>query len=69
MRMAIVEDEDGGCARVAISPSFCNQICCTLFAAVQMLAHFHFSTLFFFRDNFDGEVFLYNSAVKDSADL
>ena len=40
MRMAIVEDEDGGCARVAISPSFCNQICCTLFADLQMLAHF-----------------------------
>ena len=36
-----------------------------------MLAHFRilFSTLFFFRDNFDGEVFLYKSAVKDGADL
>ena len=28
-----------------------------------------FSTLFFFRDNFDGDVFLYKSAVKDGADL
>ena len=38
LRMAIVGDEDGGCARIAISPSFL--ICCTLFADLQMLAHF-----------------------------
>ena len=24
MRMAIIKDEDGGCARIAISPSFPN---------------------------------------------
>ena len=45
-------------------------ICVTLFADLQMSAHIHtFSTLFFFRDNFDGEVFLLKSAVKDGADL
>ena len=50
--MAIVGDEDGGCARITISPSFPN-----LLYSVCRSSN-TFSTLFFFRDNFDGEVFL-----------
>ena len=63
MRMAIVGDEDGGCAnaccaRIAINPSFPN-----LLYTVCRSSNFSplpdtFSTLFFFRDNFDGEAFL-----------
>ena len=58
MRMVIVGDEDGGCARIAISPSFPN-LRYTVFRSsnVSPLPD-TFSTLFFFGDNFDGKVFL-----------
>ena len=67
--MAIVGDEDGGCARIAISPSFPNLLYTVCGSSNVSPLPNTFSTLFFFRDNFDGEVFLYKSAVKDSADL
>ena len=53
--MAIVGDEDGDCARIAISPSFPNLLytVCRSSNVSPLL-----STLFFFRDNFDGDVFL-----------
>ena len=67
--MAIVGDEDGGCARIAISPSFPNLLYTVCGSSnVSPLAD-TFSTLFFFSDNFDGKVFFYKSAVKDGADL
>ena len=69
VRMAIVGDEDGGCARIAISPSFPNLLYTVCRSSNVSPLPDTFSTLFFFRDNFDGEVFLYKSAVKDSADL
>ena len=52
--MEIVGDEDGGCATIAISPSFPNllyTVCRSL--NVSPLPD-TFSTFFFFRDNFDG---------------
>ena len=58
MRMAIVGDEDGGCAGIAISPLLPNlpyTVCRS--SNVSPLPN-TFSTLFFLRDNFDGEVFL-----------
>ena len=67
--MAIVGDEDGSCARISMSPSFPNllyTVCRSLNVSPLPDA---FSTLFFFRDNLDGEVFLYKSAVKDGVDL
>ena len=69
MRMAIVGDEDGGCARIAISPSFPDLLYTVWRSSNVSRLPDTFSTLFFFRDNFDGEVFFYKSAVKDSADL
>ena len=67
--MAIVGDEDGGCARIAISPSFPNLLYSVCRSSNVSPLPDTFSTLFFFRDNFDGEVFLYKSAIKDGADL
>ena len=58
MRMAIVGDEDGGCARIAISPSFPNLLYTVCRSSNVSPLPDTFSTLFFFRDNFDGEVFL-----------
>ena len=60
MRMAIVGDEDGGCARIAISPSFPNRLytVCRSSNVSPLPDTFSTVTLFFFRDNFDGEVFL-----------
>ena len=58
MRMAIIGDEDGGFARIAIRPSFPNLLY-RLFADLQMPAHFRILfNLVPLRDNFDGEVFL-----------
>ena len=67
--MAIVGDEDGGCARIAIRPSFPNLLYTVCGSSNVSSLPNTFSTLFFFRDNFDGEVFRYKSAVKDGADL
>ena len=69
MRMAIVGDEDGGCARIALRPSFPNLLYTVCRSSNVSPLPDTFSTLFFFRDNFDGEVFRYKSAVKDGADL
>ena len=55
---AIVGDEDGGCARIAISPSFPNLLYAVCRSSNVSPLPDTFSTLFFFRDNFDGEVFL-----------
>ena len=67
--MAIVGDKDGGCARIAISPSFPNLVYTVCRSSNVIPLPDAFSTLFLFRDNFDGEVFLSKSAVKDGADL
>ena len=56
--MAIVGDEDGGCARIAISPSFPNLLYTVCRSSNVSPLPDTFSTLFFFWDNFDGEVFL-----------
>ena len=64
VRMAIVGDEDGGCARIAISPSFPNLLYTVCRSSNVSPLPDTFSTLFLFRDNFDGEVFLLKSAVK-----
>ena len=55
---AIVGDEYGGCARIAISPSFSNLLYTVCRSSNVSPLPDTFSTLFFFRDNFDGEVFL-----------
>ena len=67
--MAIVGNVDGGCARNAISSSFPNLLYTVCRSSNVNPLPDTFSTLFFFKDNFDGEVFLYKSAVKDSPDL
>ena len=67
--MAIIGDEDGSCARFAISPSFRNLLYTVCRSSNVSPLPDTFSTLFFFRDNFDGEVFLQKPAVKDGADL
>ena len=64
MQMTIVGDEDGGCARIAISASYPNLLYTVYRSSNSSQLPDTFSTLFFFRDNFDGEVF-----VKDGADL
>ena len=69
MRMAIVGDEDGDCARIAISPSFPNLLYTVCRSSNVSPLPDTFSTLFFCRDNFDSEVFLLKSAVKDGTDL
>ena len=56
--MAIVGDEDGGCARIAISPSFPNLLYTVYRSSNVSPLPDTFSTFFFFRDNFDGEGFL-----------
>ena len=56
VRMAIVGDEDG--ARIAISPSFPNLLYTVCRSSNVSPLPDTFSTLFFFRDNFDGEDFL-----------
>ena len=58
MRMAIVGDEDGDCARIAISPSFPNLLYTVCRSSNVSPLPDTFSTLFFFGDNFNGEVFL-----------
>ena len=58
MRIAIVGDEDGGCARIARSPSFLNLLYTVCRSSNVGPLPDTFSTLFFFRNNFDGEVFL-----------
>ena len=58
MRMAIVGDEDGGGARIAISPSFPHLLYTVCRSSNVSPLLDTFSTLFFFRDNFDGKVFL-----------
>ena len=66
--MAIIGDEDGGCARIAITLHFL--ICCSLFAYLQMSAHFR---ILFQPCSSLGTVsttkFFFKSAVKDGADL
>ena len=56
--MTIVEDEDGGCARIAISASYPNLLYTVYRSSNASTLPDTFSTLSFFRDNFDGEVFL-----------
>ena len=51
-------DEDGGCARIAISLSFPNLLYTVCRPSNISPPPDTFSTLLFFRDNFDGEVFL-----------
>ena len=58
MRMAIVGDEDGDYAKIAISPSFPNLLYTVCRSSNVSPLPDTFSTLFFCRDNFDGEVFL-----------
>ena len=55
MRMGIVGDEDG--ARIAISPSFPNLLYTVCRSSNVRPLPDTCLTLFFFRDNFDGEVF------------
>ena len=69
MRMAIIADEEGGCARIAISPSFPNLLFAVYRSSNVSPLQDTFSRLFFFRDNFDDKVFCLKSAVKDGADL
>ena len=69
MRMAIVGDEDCGCARIAISPSLPNLLYAVCRSSNVSPLPDTFSTLFLFRNNFAGEVFLQKSAAKDGADL
>ena len=56
--MAIVGDEDGGCARIAISPSFPNLLYTVCRSSNVSKLQDTFSGLFFFRDNLDDKVFL-----------
>ena len=56
--MAIVGDEDGGCARIAISHSFPNLLNTVCRSSNVSPLPDTFSTLFFFRDYFDSGVFL-----------
>ena len=56
--MAIVGDEDGGCAGIAISPLLPNLLYTVCRSSNVSLLLDTFSTLFFLRDNFDGEAFL-----------
>ena len=56
--MAIIGDEDGGCARIAISRSFLNPLYAVCRSSNVSPLPDTFSALFFFRDNFDDEVFL-----------
>ena len=58
MRIAIIGDGDGGCARFAISPSFRNLLYTVCRSSNVSPLPDTFSTLFFFRDNLNGEVFL-----------
>ena len=58
MWMAIIGDEDGGCAGFAISPSFRNLLYTVCRSSNVSPLPDTFSTLFFFGDNFNGEVFL-----------
>ena len=58
MSIAIVDDEDGGCARIAISPSFPNLLYTVYRSSNVSPLPDTFSTFFFFGDNFDGEGFL-----------
>ena len=62
-----IGDEDGGCARIAISTSFPNLLYTVYRSSNVSPLPDTFSSLLFFRDNFDGEVFLYKSAVKHGA--
>ena len=57
-RMAIIGDEDSGCARIAISPSFPNLLYTVCRSSNVSPLPDTFSTLFFFGDNFDGGVYL-----------
>ena len=54
--MAIVGDENGGCARIAISPSFPNLLSAVCRSSNVSPLQDICSGLFFFRDNFDDEV-------------
>ena len=67
MSMTIVGDEDRGCARIAISPSFADLLYTVSRSSNVTPLPDTFSTLFFFRDDFDGEVFFLKFAVKDGA--
>ena len=67
--MATVGDENAGSARIAISPSFPNLLYTVCRSSDVSPLPDTFSTFFFFRDNFNVEVFLYKSTVKDGADL
>ena len=67
--MAIVGNEDGGCGRITRSPSFPNLLYTVCRSSSVSPLPDTFSTLFFLRDNSDGEVFLLRAAVKDGADL
>ena len=58
VRMAIIGDEDGGCARIAISPSFPNLLFAVCRSSNVSPPQDTISGLFFFRDNLDDEVFL-----------
>ena len=54
----MVGDEDGGCAGITISPSFPNLLYTVCRSSSVSPLRDTFSTLFFLRVNFDGEVFL-----------
>ena len=58
MRMAIFGDEDSGCVRIAISPSFPSLLYTVCRSSNVSPLPDTFSTLFYLRDNFDGEVSL-----------
>ena len=51
-------DEDSSCARIAISSSFPNLLYTVCRSSNVSTLPGTFSTLFVFRDNFDGEVYL-----------
>ena len=69
MRRAIIGDEDGGFAGIAISPSFLNLLFAVCRSSNVNPFPDTFLTLFFLRDNFDEKVFLLKCSVKDTADL
>ena len=69
MRMAIVGDEDGGCARIAISPSFPYLLYTVCRSSNVSPLPDTFSTLFSLGIISTAKFFFYKSAVKDGADL
>ena len=58
VRKAIIGDEDGRCAGIAISPSFVNLLFAVCRSSNVNPFPDTFLTLFFLRDNFDEKVYL-----------